>query len=141
MKTKIIFTVSIIALLLLSVGCNKELTGIEVGQEFKLAYNQKATIIDEQTGESLKIKFEGSVSDSRCPIGVQCIWEGAVTIELLINNTEKIKITHHAGSLNDTIRLTDYGNYSVTLIDVNPYPIWNKTTNKRDYIASLKIMK
>lgn len=39
MKTKIIFTVTIIAMLLLSVGCNKELTGIEFGQEFQLAYN------------------------------------------------------------------------------------------------------
>jgi len=53
-ESKIIFTASIIAMLLLSVGCNKELTGIEFGQEFQLAYNQKATITDAQTGESLK---------------------------------------------------------------------------------------
>jgi hypothetical protein len=58
MKTKIIFSVSILTLLLLSVGCEKELSGIEFGQEFKLAYNQKATIIDEQTGERLEVKIE-----------------------------------------------------------------------------------
>lgn len=128
-------------MLLLSVGCNKELTGIEMGQEFKLAYNQKATITDEQTGESINVKFEELICDSRCPIGVQCMWEGAVTIELLINNSKKIQITHSGGSLNDTIIMTDNGNYSVTMIDADPYPIWNITTNKRDYIATLKIMK
>lgn len=141
MKSKVIFQVSIITMLLLSVGCNKELTGIEFGQEFQLDYNQKATITDEQTGESIEVKFEDLIVDSRCPIGVQCMWEGAVTIELLINKTNKIQVTHSAGSLNDTIRLTDNGNYNIALIEVDPYPMWNQITNKRDYFATLKIMK
>jgi PBP1b-binding outer membrane lipoprotein LpoB len=141
MKTKIIFSVSIIAMILLSVGCNKELTGIEVGQEFKLTYNQKATITDQQTGESIKVKFEELIVDSRCPTGALCMWEGAVTIELLINNTQKIQVTHSAGSMNDTIIITDNGDYKVALIEADPYPIWNITTNKRDYVATLKIMR
>jgi hypothetical protein len=141
MKTKIIFSGLIITMLLLSVGCNKELTGIEVGEEFKLAYNQKATITDQQTGESIKVKFEELIVDSRCPTGALCMWEGAVTLELLINNTRKIQVTHSAGSMNDTIIITDNGDYKVALIEADPYPIWNITTNKRDYVATLKIMK
>lgn len=140
-ESKIIFTATIIAMLLLSVGCNKELIGIEFGQEFQLAYNQKATITDPVTGESIKIKFDEFIVDSRCPEGVQCVWEGAVTIELLINNSQKVQVTHSTGPMNDTIGISDNGNYRVTMIDVDPYPIWNITTDKRDYVATLKIMK
>jgi hypothetical protein len=141
MKAKIIFSVSILTLLLLSVGCEKELSGIEFGQEFKLAFNQKATITDELTGERLEVKFEDLIVDSRCPTGALCIWAGAVTIELLINKTKKIQITHYPGSIHDTIRMTDNGNYNIALIEVDPYPILNKITHKHDYVATLKIIK
>lgn len=57
------------------------------------------------------------VSDSRCPVGVQCIWEG--TVEL------KTALTTKVGNGEKTLKLNSpeiLGDYSITLIEVSPTP-------------------
>jgi hypothetical protein len=49
-----------------------------LGQEFTLPVGETASI----EGESLTIKFIEVISDSRCPEGVECIWEGEAQCRL-----------------------------------------------------------
>ena len=52
---------------------------VPLGQPFELPVGQSATIGD----ELLTVSFQSVTADSRCPIGVLCIWagEGVVALE------------------------------------------------------------
>ena len=105
---------------LLFFSCNKdekidtlkigELTEIELGKTFE---NSKFDL-------SLRVE---NISDSRCPIGVMCFWEGNASVEF--NLTTKNK--KHNFTL-DTNRRPIFKNNTVIegvkyqLIDVLPYP-------------------
>jgi hypothetical protein len=52
-----------------------------LGQEFTLPVGKTASIED----ESLSIKFVEVISDSRCPEGVECIWEGEAECHLRVS--------------------------------------------------------
>jgi len=51
---------------------------------FQLTHNQTAII----ESENLSIKFVNVAEDSRCPVGVQCVWPGQAKIELEIKRKD-----------------------------------------------------
>lgn len=88
------------------------------------------------SSESLTFKIS-ELSDSRCPTGVTCIWEGEARIELVIINTE-----------NDTLELSTHnrliassGKYTFELIEVFPYPDIEKEIEPGDYRIKLIVTK
>jgi len=67
----------------------------------------------------IAIKIE-AIHDSRCPVGVYCIWQGEATVDLEVIQNEHWKI--HLSTLlhpADTIN-----NFIIKLIDVIPYPVY-----------------
>ncbi len=74
----------------------------------------------ELNGESLTIAFDKIVDDSRCPNGVDCIWEGQAEVALLMNKTKEILVIMRAGQ--EDLAKDTLNNIVVTLLDVKPYP-------------------
>ncbi len=77
------------------------------------------------------------ISDSRCPIGVNCIWEGEARVKIEMPNAE-----------NDTLELSTHdqrtvisGKYTFELIDVTPYPDINTESKREDCRVKLKITR
>lgn len=63
-------------------SCGKENNAlIPLNQIFEIGFGKNAIIED----AGVTVHFQEVLSDSRCPRGVQCIWEGAVAVELLVN--------------------------------------------------------
>jgi hypothetical protein len=60
------------------------------GSGFRLALGSTARI----RGTDLYITFERVVEDSRCPVKVQCVWAGEVTLELRIRSGDAAEQTH-----------------------------------------------
>jgi len=85
--------------------------------------------------------FESIESDSRCPTGAICIWEGdaAAKFKFALKGEKTIEFTlHTAQSMKaDT---TAYG-YKFTLKNVVPYPSLNNIPVKTDYKAEILIEK
>src|SRR5204863_3246316 len=52
--------------------------GVPLGQEFTLAVGQVASV----EGASLRLALRAVRNDSRCPVDVQCVWEGDATVFL-----------------------------------------------------------
>lgn len=106
-----------------------------LGQQFSLAINQTAVI----SGENLKIKFLDVTGDSRCPIGVTCIWAGEVSAEIEIGGDSSANLTlvepGHGGQSNQT-----YNNYLFSF-HVEPYPEVGKPIMKEDYRLLLTVDK
>jgi len=83
--------------------------------------------------ENLKLYFY-DIEDSRCTSDVTCVWEGKVAAMIHISNhTHKI-----GGPIEIGHPMTYISPYTVTVVDVKPYPI---SIEKPDYVATLEITK
>lgn len=69
------------------------------------------------TGLNVSVTPKQIISDSRCPIGVQCIWAGTVEVRTVL--ATQVSHGEHTLKLGEPIT---FGNYWVTLIDVMPAP-------------------
>jgi len=141
MKTLTIL--SALFLLVLLSGCNKnsELTGdssFSLNDTLKLAINKSAINNENQ----LTIRIDSVLNDSRCPMDVECIWEGNAAVRFLfINDKEKTKfiLNTYGGSnfRSDTI----IDGYSIQLVKLQPYPVSTKVISNDEYVAELLIKK
>ncbi len=107
----------------------------DLDESFKIAYKQ--TLVNAEN--DLKIKFEGVISDSRCPIEAQCVWAGNAEVRLMFSkgaqrerfvlNTGKEPAAHEA-----------FG-YMITLENLAPPASLNDPPKPNDYVAELTIFK
>jgi len=132
----------VIALIVLSfgvsalAGCAESPANYDLGQAFSLKPGQSAKI----DSEDLTFKFEKVLNDSRCPVGVTCIWEGQVQCLVTIkigDKTEQITLTQ-SGSDDDESQL--YGQYRIEF-NVTPYPVANESISLNDYRLELRIVE
>jgi hypothetical protein len=92
--------------------CTTSVTGDTV----VLVY-QKASPVFQKCYDKLDATVS-SITDSRCPVGVQCIWAGKVGVVLQLGNDFNISL--EAGKQIDTSY--QQKKFSFTLIDVVPHP-------------------
>ena len=109
---------------------------IAVGQEFKLRPGQRAIL----RVEGLTIEFGSVAEDSRCPIGVDCIWQGNAKVLLKMHRKGKDARTLE---LNTTLepRSASFPGYVVEMVQLEPYPKANASTKKEDYVVTLIVRK
>jgi hypothetical protein len=92
---------------------------IEPGREFTLAVGETANI----RGTELLVHFVGVGEDSRCPVDVQCPWQGdaEVRLELSSRNAEFApqSRTLHSGV---EPHETSFMGVTIRLVDVRPDP-------------------
>jgi len=97
----------------------------------------------------LKIGFLGIIEESRCPIHVMCFWEGRAMIDVRMQTStiDSIIITPTIyGSCRKEDSLChhpiDTVGYRVTLLQLDPYPVYGDTTHTiADYTALISIVK
>lgn len=76
-----------------------------------------------------------SLSDSRCPQGVECIWEGEVTVNMSVNIDQGYQLELHSVlHPKDTIQ-----NYEFELTGADPYPVYQEEIRNEDYRVRLKV--
>ena len=109
-------------------ACGSQSLDLRSGQEVSL------------TEQKLKIKFIGVREDSRCPVGVNCIWAGNARIALKLagGKGEAIEI-----ELNTTTepREASYEGYTVKLTNLAPRPVEGRKLDAGDYVATLILTK
>lgn len=114
------------------------------GQPFELALKQTATLPAGSGGPaSLTLT---AVEDSRCPIGMQCIWAGYVAVTLALTDdaapAQPVRISLHFKDLTrysaDSAAVTlNQKSYWLRLLDVTPYP--SRTGSDRATTATLRL--
>ena len=78
-----------------------------------------ASAIFEPAG--VEVTFLRLVGDSRCPVGVTCVWEGDAEVEVRVATGESGSQVRLHTSLEP--RAVSIGAYVVQLVDVLPHPI------------------
>jgi hypothetical protein len=95
-----------------------------------------------QLGDNeLIVGFEGILSDSRCPEGVWCFWEGDAAADLWIQipGQEKQDFVLHTYSVFATC--IELGPFTVNLQQVAPYPNISEPIDPDAYVVTLVVSR
>lgn len=107
----------------------------ELGKPFELKFGQQSTI-----ASGVTISFLDVVEDSRCPSDVVCIQAGQATIGVSVsmNGTDERHNLTVGPRGNES---ATFGQYSVMLTKLDPYPVSTVQTAQEDYVATLTVSK
>jgi len=121
MIKRMIITTGVLAALIYA-GCEKDLElkstlplndTLEISN-FETLYNYENKLI---------LRMDSVLNDSRCPLNVECVWEGNAEVRFLFTvdsiQTDFTLNTNGSMPFNaDTV----IGGYSIKLLDLSPYP-------------------
>ena len=125
--------------LLLFLGAGQTLTGkneVPLDQEFTLKIGQQAVV----QNTKLKIRFADVLEDSRCPEGVECIWEGNGKVNLELKKSAKKLISVLVNTGREP-RAAEYRGYTVRLVKLSPSPKAGEVIDPSQYEATLVASK
>lgn len=77
------------------------------------------------------VVFREVVEDSRCPRGVDCVWEGRVVVALEVDG-ERVELSNHERDENHVHKLDDG---ALVLETVNPYPDAENPTDEEPEVV------
>jgi hypothetical protein len=113
-------------------------------QPFSLDIKAEGTLIEVRSGvvsqhQNLIFRLI-KIEDSRCAIGVTCIWAGQllVTLEVSDNQTESLEIKLVRKRKAETVFTFGYG---FRLLNVEPHPQKDKTIQFSEQIVQIEIVK
>ena len=136
---RLVFSVFLVAALTAIGACAPEVDAetFSLGDGFSIAVGQSASI----DGEDLAIKFVGVIADSRCPLDVQCIWQGEVAclVEITYSGTGQQRVLTYPGLTQEPSE-AQFGSYQFTF-SVDPYPEAGKEIEKSEYRLNLLVAK
>ena len=107
-------------------------TSARLGEPFDLRPGEVAFV-----SSGLRVEFLGVVSDSRCPTGVQCIWEGDATVRLTVLSNGRRTLELHTSARFDQEAAFD--GYLIALEGVDPQPSAGVPIPPADYVARLRV--
>lgn len=127
-----ILSASLVALVVFTMGCGSSSAEPEGSGDPNQTFEDGPVAVGDTTtlelgkrvtfGETgIEVTFLRLAGDSRCPIGVTCIWEGDAEVRLLLD----APAAHAEVALHTTLdpRAVDVDSYTLELVDVLPYPI------------------
>jgi hypothetical protein len=123
-------------------------TGTKVSSQTQqsLALSNEELGVEITLGSAQVIKYQNlnlrllAVEDSRCATGVECIWAGQLLVTLEVSNeqgeSEEVKLIRKREP-----EIANIFGYSLSLLDVEPYPKEGKIIQLSDQIVKLHISK
>lgn len=115
---------------------------VTTDEQFRLHIGDSARALQVHSDgiDSIMIRLVDILEDSRCPINVYCIRAGSVTAMFEVSSVY--------GSMYLDLAVGDRGNdstrvmgYTLTMLDVNPYPVAGEQIKKDDYTATLLVSR
>lgn len=86
----------------------------------------------------LIVKFESLTEDSRCPVGVNCVWAGNAKIKVTVQQgndpAETFEMNTNLGA-----KGANYGSFYINLLSLTPTPAANVRINRNAYAATFSI--
>ncbi|KAA3598412.1 MAG: hypothetical protein DWQ06_11875 [Calditrichaeota bacterium] len=137
------FLLLILTSIILISGCSKQSkkTNSEIVKKesidevVKIDFGKTAKL-----GNGSEITFSNLISDSRCPIGAKCVWEGTAEIGLeLIQGEQRHKFSLELISKRKDSKLDTLG-YSFEFQSLTPYPKLNSEIPKENYQAAISVI-
>ena len=106
------------------------------GDTITVAYQD--TVVYSEEGISLA--FDSLLSESRCPINAECVWEGDAELRFTFLKDQKNAIIELHSNTSFTTDTTVF-RYHIELIDVHPHPHTDSSYVADDYSAVISITR
>src|SRR5262245_18240365 len=104
-----------------------------IGETLRLKVGESATLDGKVT-----LRFDRVSDDSRCPIGVTCVWEGDAVVHLTVSvSGDAAAVALHSNSSFAQSAL--HRGYTVRLTELAPMPRENQPVAASAYVASLVV--
>lgn len=89
--------------------------------------------------DGIVLQFAAVDSESRCPSGVQCVWEGDAEIILRVTaeDGESAELRLHTSGSRE--RSAGFAGRTIELIQLDPYPVQAGIPRQSEYQATLAI--
>ncbi len=119
----------------IAAGCDN-IISTDVNEEFFIGPGQKAEIRE----SGLEITFNRVIEDSRCPIGVECVWAGNGKVEIAIQFSGEKPLVQE---LNTNLEPGEIkaGEYKIRLLELQPYPEKDQEILPQNYTIKLIVEK
>jgi hypothetical protein len=116
-------------------GCFNSPTGPDAvaGRPFELKAGAASTLPD-----GSRLTFERVHSDSRCPMDALCVWAGDAIVAVSLNPKRGATESREL-HVQPTGSQISYGNYTIALTALSPYPRSSEKISPADYIATLVV--
>jgi hypothetical protein len=105
-----------------------------LGSEFTLAPGERAQV----EGTMLGVTFIRVDGDSRCPLNAICVTGGDALVKIEVDSRDRT--TSYDLHTGDMQPVTD-GEFTIALVNLQPYPFSGRTTEPGDYRATLRVTK
>lgn len=86
----------------------------------------------------ISVRFDAVTTDSRCPTGVQCVWEGNAGIRLTVTNRDDTEV-YVVNSVSTPTRVRFVG-WTIGFRDLAPYPSSTTPPDPSAYVATILIL-
>lgn len=96
----------------------------------------KTSLGQKVTGLNVSVTPQEIISDSRCPMDAVCIWAGTVSVRVVL--ATQVSHGEHVFAINEPIR---FGEYTVILKEVSPYPKSSQTITQSEYRFVFEVKK
>ncbi|HVR44170.1 MAG TPA: hypothetical protein VMS56_12085 [Thermoanaerobaculia bacterium] len=125
-----------LALLLILVGCSAAPAPLETvrrGETVTLGMGESGRL--EPGGVILQ--FAAVIADSRCPVGVTCVWEGEAEVALRASSEsgEAAELRLHTRG-ETAVR---FAGHRIRLLELAPHPIEGKPLRQSDYELTIGV--
>lgn len=125
---KLNFLAMLVVMVIFFSSCEKLEPGEEItvktGKKYNISWNLSFTI--------------DSINEYRCPIGLMCFWAGDVDLYFNFNNGDTYDILNLNNSRTNPYYIS---RYTIEILDVNPYPEFNKVIDPGDITINLRVTK
>ncbi len=118
-------------------GGSPEARKVALGQSFPLEVGGSALI----EAEALRIGFRGVPTDSRCPKGETCIWEGDATVQVWVQRGSEEKKARELHTSSRGPASAAFEIWSIRLVALEPYAVAGRAIRLADYVATLEVTR
>ncbi len=108
-----------------------------VKNELTLRYGESKSL----PGEDLRVTFEKVLEDSRCPLGVTCVWEGNAKIRLALRESDIIRVNELNSNRTIDPDSLLFAGYTMRIKSLNPYPVDSVMVDSLNYEVTLTFKK
>ncbi|HJU90148.1 MAG TPA: hypothetical protein VJ672_12185 [Gemmatimonadaceae bacterium] len=110
--------------------------GARVGETFSLRVGETAQVRG-TGGDDIHVTFVSVTEDSRCPTGVQCVWEGNARLRLVVAQGGLSSST----SINTTVdpKSAAFAGHTLQLVELRPHPHVGEPISQSAYVARLRL--
>ncbi len=89
-------------------------------------------------GDDVRVTLDSVIDDSRCPIGLMCVWSGEATVKLKYTDSTS---THYIYATLFDKADTLFNGYRIHVENLQPYPQAGIEINQDDYTLDITVSR